>query len=270
LLSQQPEITRLDPNEVSAFITQKAIENDLIKEILSDPSGFIPASAISQPKLFINDDNNNKDDTELSDDDFNVTDDDDNGDKLRQLIEEWLSEQYSEKLTVISCESDEEITGVTFGMFVEHRRNLLFDYQVTESGISYQPIQLVRDLPKEKLEILSELNSYEIVALIRLVQISKAIGGTVTILNDADFEDEYAALDIYGFSDLDANPVLYYRHEQLGVSIATQLFWGDEDIESMSFSFVKDSQIEKFSIFDSFDEAFDFAIMRLNYYIQES
>jgi Cdc6-like AAA superfamily ATPase len=271
LLSQKPEITKLDPDEISAFIISKAIENELIKEILSDPSGVIPASAISQPRLFISDDNN-KDDTDLSDDDFNVSDGDDNRDKLRELIEEWISEQYPEPLTVIFCESDKEITGVTFGLFLEHRRNWLFEYQVTEAGISYQPIELVRELSSEKLEILSELDGDEIVALVRLVRISKAIGGTVTILNDADFEDQDAALEIYGFypPDLEANPALYYRHEQLGVSIGTQLFWGDEDTDSLSFGFVNDIHTEDFSVFDSFDEALNFGIMRLNYYIEES
>jgi hypothetical protein len=33
---------------------------------------------------------------------------------------------------------------------------------------------------------------------------------------------------------------------------------------------VNDIQTEDFSVFDSFDEALDFGIMRLNYYIEES
>ncbi len=268
LLTQQPEITKLDPDEVSAFIISKAVENKLIKEILSDPSGFIPASAISQPRLFIGDD---KDDTGLSDDDFDVTDDESKEQELVKLIEDLLSEQYLEPLALISHDRDED-TGNIYGLFLEYRRNWLFDYQITDSGASFRPSELVRELPEEKLEILSELNGNELIALIRLVRMSKAIGGTVTILNDADFEDQDAALEIYGFypPDLDANPALYYRHEQLGVSIGTQLFWGDENTESLSFGFVNDIQTEDFSVFDSFDEACEFGIMRLNYYIQES
>ena len=54
LLSQHPEIATLSSDEVDQFITEKAINNGLIKEILSDPSGEIPASVISQPTSFAN------------------------------------------------------------------------------------------------------------------------------------------------------------------------------------------------------------------------
>ncbi|MEI6430249.1 MAG: hypothetical protein WCO45_17980 [Pseudanabaena sp. ELA607] len=78
LLSKRPEVATLNSDEVDKFIIDKAINNGLIKEILSDPSGTIPAAAISQPTSFSNTGNTTKDDDRsLSDDDFNVTDDDD-------------------------------------------------------------------------------------------------------------------------------------------------------------------------------------------------
>jgi Cdc6-like AAA superfamily ATPase len=270
LLSQRPEIAKLDPDEVSDFINQKILENELIKEILSDPSGAIPAAAISQNNLFINSGDNAEDDnTGLSDDDFN--DDDDKEDELEKLISDLLSDHYSEPLILISHNRDEE-TGSIYGLFVDINRNFFFDYQITDSGVAYRPCEFISELSKGKLKILSALNSDEMVALLRLLRISKVIGGSVTILDDKDFEDQEAALEIYGFypPDLDANPAVYYRHEQLGVSIGAQLFWGDDDTESLSFGFVNDIQTEDFSVFDSFDEALDFGIMRLNYYIEES
>ena len=273
LLSQHPEVAILNPDEVDKFITEKAIKNGLIKEILSDPSGEIPAAAISQPTSFSDTRNTAKsNDTGLSDDDFDVSEDEDKDQNLEILIRDLLLEQYSEPLTVISHEVDEENAGLISGLFIEHRRNWLFEYQITETGTSYRPTELVRNLSKEKLELLPNLRFKEIVALIQLVRLSNAIGGSATILNDEDFEDQEAALEIYGFypPDLDANPAIYYRHEQLGVSIGAQLFWGDDDTESLSFGFVNDIQTEDFSVFDSFDEAFDFGIMRLNYYIEES
>ena len=130
----------------------------------------------------------------------------------------------------------------------------------------------MQNLSKEKLDLLPNLKFKEIVALIKLVRLSNVIGGSVTLLNDEDFEDQDAAIEIYGFypPDLDANPTIYYRHEQLGVSIGAQLFWGDKDTESLSHGFVDDINTKDSFAFDSFDEAFDFGITRLNYYIEES
>jgi hypothetical protein len=198
----------------------------------------------------------------LSDDDFNVTGDDDKEDELEKLITDLLSEQYSEPLILISHDKDEN-TGSIYGLFVDINRNFFFDYQITDSGVAYRPCEFIRELSKGKLKILSALNTDEMVALLRLLRISKAIGGSVTILDDKDFEDQEAALEIYGFypPDPDANPAVYYRHEQLGVSIGAQLFWGDDDTESLSFGFVNDIQTEDFSVFDSFDEALDFGII---------
>jgi Cdc6-like AAA superfamily ATPase len=73
LLSQHPEVATLNPDEVDKFIIEKAINNGLIKEILSDPSGEIPAAAISQPMSFNNTGNaaRSNDTRGLSDDDFN-------------------------------------------------------------------------------------------------------------------------------------------------------------------------------------------------------
>jgi hypothetical protein len=274
LLSQRPETAKLDPDEVSDFINQKVLENELIREILSDPSGTIPAAAISQNNLFIDSrDNAEEDDTGLSDDDF---EEDDNGDedeekRLQKLIGELLSEQYSGSLVVLSHDRDED-TGFLSGLFVDVHSNFFFDYHITDSGVAYQPCEFIRELSKGKLKILSAFETKEAIALLNLLKISKAIGGSVSILDDKDFEDQEAALEIYGFypPDLDANPAIYYRHEQLGVSIGAQLFWGDDDTESLSFGFVNDIQTEDFSVFDSFDEALDFGIMRLNYYIRES
>lgn len=272
LLSQHPEVATLSHDEVDKFIIEKAINNGLIKEILSDPSGEIPATAISQPTSF-NDTGNTarSNDTGLSDDDFDVTDGDDKEDELEKLISDLLSEHYSEPLILISHNRDED-TGSIYGLFVDINRNFFFDYQINDSGVAYQPCEFIRELSKGKIKILSALNTDEMVALLRLLRISKAIGGSVTILDDKDFEDQEAALEIYGFypPDLDANPAIYYRHEQLGVSIGAQLFWGDDDTDSLSFGFVNDIQTEDFSVFDSFDEALDFGIMRLNYYIEES
>ena len=186
---------------------------------------------------------------------------------LRSLIEE----QYGETVQLLGYNFIEK--GAS-GLFLEPRRNWLFDFILDsdQNKFIYRPIEMIHSLTDEKLEgILPKLNKLELQALVALVNLSKNFGGTVTILDASDFTDSDKSLETYGFypSSEDILPMLFYNNKIFGVGVGTYLYWGSEE-ESLSESMVMDDPVDSVNVFKHPQEAIQYAIARLSYYIQES
>jgi hypothetical protein len=249
----------IDPRIVLEFVREKILENQLIQEILSDPSGAI----------------SNRGSTS-SEEDFDVDEEFDE-EKFVRVIRTLIDDVYNEPIKLISYYP--ENGGIT-GLFLEIERNWIFDYKISyePTSVVYRPHKFVAELPDEKMEILPQLAGQEITVLIDLILFSENFGGSVTILTDDDFEDEDLALEEYGFYPMyeELTPLLYYKSGSLSsdnetVAIGAYLFWGESDkIGSFSDVFVNDDIDASMSDFESFDEAIEYASKRIAYYLEEA
>jgi hypothetical protein len=247
----------INPRIVWGFIREKTLENQLIQEILSDPSGATSNRVSTSSEKDV-------------DEEFDE-------EKYISVIKSLIIEVYDEPIELISYYSE---NGSITGLFLEIERNWIFDYKINfdPTSVVYRPHKFIAELPDEKMEILPQLAGQEITALIDLILFSENFGGSVTILTDDDFEDEDLALEEYGFYPMyeELTPLLYYKSGSLSidnetVAIGAYLFWGESDkIGSFSDVFVNDDIDASMSNFESFDEAIEYASKRIAYYLEEA
>lgn len=177
----------IDPRIVLEFVREKILENQLIQEILSDPSGAISNRGSASSDSY----------SDLSEEYFDV-DEEFNEEKFVRVIKTLIADVYNEPIELISYYSE---NGSITGLFLEIERNWIFDYKINfdPTSVVYRPHKFIAELPDEKMEILPQLAGQEITALIDLILFSENFGGSVMILTDDDFEDEDLALEEYGF-----------------------------------------------------------------------
>lgn len=263
----------IDPNIVLKFVKEKILKNQLIQEILSDPSGDIANMASTTSISIIPTSSDPYSD--LSEEDFDIDEEFDE-EKFISVIKDLIIDVYNEPIALISYYPEE---GAVTGLFLEFERNWIFDYRINydPTSVVYRPHKFIAELPDEKMEILPKLEGQEIIALIDLIRFSESFGGSVTILTDDDFEDEDLALEKYQFYPTEEGlaPILYYASNSLSndnetVAIGAYLFWDDDDNESLSNVFVYDHIDVCMSNFESIDEAIEYASTRIIYYLEES
>jgi hypothetical protein len=190
-----------------------------------------------------------------------------------KLITDILESAYQRPLEVTSYHREADSDFIK-GLFLDLDSKQLFEYSISisTSQISYRLCECMRELPKSKSGIFQRFTEEELRAFTELVRITEVAGGTVAILNEADFADEHAALDTYGFypSDLAFCPLIYYKNTEMGMAIGAYLCWGDDEYDSLTEAFVDDERAEGFSVYENFDDALEHALSRVDYYLNEA